>query len=141
MLGRFISSFGLVALLAGCNAGESIADSIDQLTFGWWGGTLFSSPNQVTMKEIHLDNGGLLGRSVIIEGSIVSVGKHYSHIVVADETARIMIVLTNLPDAEQTLKRFSQENIRILGSVERGKKGLPFVLAKSLQSAPASKKP
>ena len=116
-----------------------MAEMIDRLSFSWWGTTLISSPNEVTLKEIHLDNGKLLGRTIVIEGTIVSTGKHYSHIVLADDTARILTVLTSLTNAEEIMTSNTHEHMRVLGTVERGKKGLPFLLAKSLQPISSDK--
>lgn len=126
-------------MTTGCSSNESVAEMIDRLSFSWWGTTLITSPNEVTLKEIHLDNGKLLGRTIIIQGSIVSTGKHYSHIVLADKTARILTVLTSLTNAEDIMTRNPYDHMRVLGTVERGKKGLPFLLAKSLQPIPDKK--
>lgn len=131
--------FGLLIAITGCSSHESMAEMIDRLSFSWWGTTLISSPNEVTLKEIHLDNGKLLGRTIVIQGTIVSTGKHYSHIVLTDDTARILTVLTSLTNAEEIMTSNSHEHMRVLGTVERGKKGLPFLLAKSLQPIPSDK--
>lgn len=100
--------------------------------FRGFGGTLFSTPSKVSMKEVHLDNGTLLGAEIIVEGEVVNTGKYTTHLVLNDETARMLVVLTGIADADLTLKDKKPKMLRILGTVERGKKGFPFIQAKAL---------
>ena len=63
---------------------------------------------------------------------IVNIGKYMTHLIISDEEARMLIVLTDLTAAKNTIKRETPQLLRVLGMVERGKKGLPYVLAKAL---------
>jgi hypothetical protein len=92
---------------------------------------------KVTTKEIHFDSGRLLGREVILEGQVLSYGKFDTYLVLSDESGRMLVVLTHLVGAdsevEDTIKRQQNKSVlRVLGSVERGKKGLPYLLARSV---------
>lgn len=118
----------LLILLSSCSGG-GIGNYVDQLSFGQWGKTFFSDPQQVSLKEIHLDTGNLLGRTIIVEGTLVEVGKHHTHIVVSDSTARMLVVLTKMRSPEKQIGESTSESISILGTVERGKKGLPYIAA------------
>lgn len=127
----------LVFFSLGCNEVDSLKRYVDYASFKVIGGTLFSDPNQVTTKEIHFDSGRLLGREVIVEGQVLSYGKFDTYLVLSDESGRMLVVLTHIvgvdSDVEDTIKRQQNRSVlRVLGSVERGKKGLPYLLARSV---------
>jgi len=131
---------GIILLFCLVGAGcQGVRQSVDHRSFRWFGGTIFSEPGQVTMKEIHLDSGNLLGHEVIVEGTVVKRGEYFTHLIISDETARMLVVLTNMDLSEELLKKHSPKMLRVLGTVERGKKGLPFVLARALNPMQAPK--
>jgi len=126
--------FVLIALnFSACSGKLSVTQRIDVASFRFMGTTLFNNPTKVSLKELHLDSGSLIGRSVIIHGEVVSVGDFYSHLTLTDESARMLVVLTDIPDARDHLQNDDGLNLAILGSVERGKKGLPYVLARAIK--------
>ena len=132
---RRIMAFGLLSLgflLASCDGFDSWQENIDQFSFRSTGGTLFSEPNRVTTKELHFDTGILLGRVVILEGKIEEVGDFETYAVISDDSGRMLVVLTNIDDASEVVKGSNGQGLKVLGTVERGKKGLPFILAKSI---------
>ena len=124
----------LLLPLAGCWGQGSVTTYLDKKSFEFTGATLFSEPGQITMKEIHFDSGNLLGREVIIEGNVVTTGKFFTHLVMVDDSGRMLVVLTKIENAEELLSQGKPEKLKVLGTIERGKKGLPYVLAKSLRS-------
>jgi hypothetical protein len=135
-MGRILF-ISLVFFSFGCNEVDSLKRYVDYASFKAMGGTLFSDPNKVTTKEIHFDSGRLLGREVILEGQVLSYGKFDTYLVLSDESGRMLVVLTHLVGAdsevEDTIKRQQNKSVlRVLGSVERGKKGLPYLLARSV---------
>lgn len=130
----------LFFLLSGCWGGHSLSESVDAFSFNLTGGTVFSDPSQVTTKELHFDTGHLLGKEVILEGKIVFTGKYFTHLVMNDDSGRMLVVLTHLDNAESLLKKKGTETIKVLGTVERGKKGLPYVLARSITAVDTGKK-
>lgn len=121
-------------LLVGCTEVQAFKNSLDYKSFKATGGTLFSKPRIVTSKEIHFDTGKLLGREIILQGEVATVGQFETHLVVNDETGRMLVVLTHVPEASKLLLGYKGGVISVLGTVERGKKGLPYVLARSLNS-------
>ncbi len=123
----------LAFVLSGCSQIESLASGFDRKSFELIGGTVFAEADLLTMKEIHLDTGILQGREVIIEGNILDVGKYFTHMVLSDESARMLVVLTKV-DARSYFKKqeVEQKSIRILGTIENGKKGFPYILAKAI---------
>src|SRR5690606_8986555 len=110
-----LSAAAVVCLLSGCS---EYRGRLDRWAFESLGGTLFSSPKQVTMKEIHLDHGKLRGREVIVEGAVVTFGERGTHVVVADDTARLLVVTTNLANRPERLKEVNPKRFRVLGTVE-----------------------
>jgi hypothetical protein len=133
---RLLALTVLLSLLPAC---KSARDGMDQRAFRWFGSTVFSNPTQVKMKEIHLDSGTLLGSEIVIEGAVVKLGEFSTHLIISDETARMLVVLTELVNSPELSAKKSPQLLRVLGTVERGKKGLPFVMAKSLNAMPATK--
>ena len=68
----------------------------------------------------------------MISGDVVEVSEHFTYMVIRDEQARMLVVLTGLESAGPTLRRMNPKSVRILGVVESGQKGLPYVIARSL---------
>ena len=126
-LAGYVLVFGLCA---GCNNYADLMKQVDYMTFETIGGTIFGNPEQVTTKELHFDVGKMIGREVILEGQVVSYDKHGTHFVVDDEFGRMLVVLTHFAGSKEALDL--EGRVRVLGFVERGKMGLPVVLARSL---------
>ncbi len=128
-----VLSFGAVMLVTtGCLRQESAPQLVDHVSFHFIGGTLFTNPDLLTMKEIHLDNGTLTGREIIVEGRVAEVSPHGTYLVLVDDTARMLVVLTDMESGGPFLKSEKPKSLRVLGTVESGKKGLPQIRAHSL---------
>ena len=128
--------FMMLALLVGCGNGEEIKPWVDYKSFRWFGGTLFSKPVKITTKEVHFGLGQLLGREVILEGEVTSVGKFVTHMIVRDQQGQLLVVTRSLGFRSEL--QAAKKPIRILGSVEQGKRGLPYLLARSATVKPRS---
>ena len=127
---KSVFSLTLLALLFGCDRAAVLPAMIDTVAFENFGGTLFSEPRQMTLKEVHLDRQTEPSQGIIVEGSVVEVGKHLTYLVVDDKTARLLINLTDLDAVNLGLERYDVGLfVKFLGSVESGKKGLPFLKA------------
>lgn len=107
--------------------------SIDSYLFSSFGWTLFSSPQQITLKEVHLDTGFLLGSEVVIEADVVDKSDELTFVVVKDSSARMLVVLTSLALDLDKIK--DAKSVKVWGTVESGKKGLPYIGAKALNVA------
>ncbi len=129
---RLLILISLVFLVS-CRGEESISSCVDRLVFESMGGTVISDPDQLTMKEIHLDNGALVGREIVVEGAVVEIGKFDTFLVLSDETARMLIVMTELSSRSEHFADNPPRIVRVLGTVENGKRGLPFIMAKALK--------
>jgi hypothetical protein len=118
--------------MASCQGGESLNQWIDYNSFSRTGGTLFSDPQKATTKQLHFDNGLLLGQEVIVEGTLVQMGKYFTHLILEDDMGKILVVMTRLDNAEALFRKAKFKRIKVLGGVERGKKGFPFISARSI---------
>src|SRR5438128_2601885 len=98
-----LSKLVTIVILGTCTSCTQLTNSIDECNFSWFGGTVFSNPNQMLMKDIHLDTGHLANQEVVVEGTVVNVGNYTTYLVLTDESARMLIVLTNLVDADKFL--------------------------------------
>jgi hypothetical protein len=133
---NLISMLAFSAILTGCTNGIRW---LDASSFGSFGTTVVTDPQQVSLKEVHLDAGQLVGQTIVIEGSVVTIGKYQTHLVLADSTARMLVVLTKVHDTTEEFEKRPPKALRILGTVERGKKGLPYVSAIAVNEIPPSK--
>jgi len=125
----------LIAFFATSCSGD-LGTWLDTSTFHSFGSTLFSDPQQVSLKEVHLDAGQLVGKTVVIEGNVVSVGKCQTHLVLADSTARMLVVLTKIHGETERYEKKAPKFVKVLGVVERGKKGLPYISALAISEMP-----
>ena len=129
----------MVGLLSSCSNTMSLGESIDSLLFKFFGGTLIEKPNKISLKEIHLDDGRLQGKKIVVEGQINSVGDHFSYVIISDHSARMLILLNRILDADEILNKKERvrahNQLRVLGTIYKGKKGLPYISAISLNLA------
>ena len=115
-----------------CNRLEELPRVIDIKSFHNFGGTLFTEPRQISMKEIHLGKGSSIDSDVVIEGTIVDVGRFSTYMIMSDKLARMLVVLTDINKSYDAPQLKKNSIVKVLGRVENGKKGFPFVLAKSI---------
>lgn len=127
-----------MALTMGCTLDiGALSEECDLISFSAAGGTLFSNPDEVTMKEIHLDGSLFIGKDIVIEGNVVEWGKYDTFVVLNDDTARMLVVLTDVPEVRNNLHAPGKlKRFKIWGSVGSGKRGLPFVQAKAVRQIP-----
>lgn len=122
----------LMIFLPACIDREVFIAFSDRFLFQHFGTTVFVNPSQLTMKEIHLDSASLRGKQVVISGKVVEVSDHFTYMVIGDDQARMLVVLTGLDSAGPTLRRAMPKSVRVLGVVENGQKGLPYLMARSV---------
>ena len=122
--------FCLVFFLVSCSDNKWATNYLDETFFNLIGGTVFTEVEEISLKEIHLKSNGLNGKEVIIEAELLEVGQHSTFMVVADSTARMLIVLTKL-DASDLNEEISKPNrmVRVLGVIE-SKNGTPSCVSK-----------
>ena len=132
MVRRLFFLWSLAALSA-CEGSEDLLERVDKYSFQFIGSTLFSQADELTTKELHFDTGRLLGKDVVVVGKVLSWGELGTHLVVKDEYGRLLVVTTHLEEPRKYQQEKGQADIKILGTVERGKKGLPFIFAKSIK--------
>lgn len=134
-----IAVFALLTL-ASCHSVQNLSAGVDTWSFAHTGGTIFGNPFQVTTKQLHFDTGELFGKEIVLEGKVEYFGAAFTHLLLADKEGKVLVVTTELPES---YKEFSQEinpRIRILGRLERGKKGLPYLLAHAVDTVERSPK-
>lgn len=126
----------LLSLTTSCIGDESLVNSLDRAVFSRSGKFLFSSYAPITLKEIHLGLEELRGKKVLIEGKVVEAGKHHTFFIMEDDSARMLVVLTRFPNILPDLGTRHGKNVRVLGIVGNGKKGLPVVMASAIRTSP-----
>jgi hypothetical protein len=120
-------------MLASCSFVERVEESMDHGFFGIFGSTLISRVDLLTIKEIHFDTGVLYGRKIIVEGVIREVGNYGTFLIVEDSHGKILIALTQMSRSASELRGFEVgQAVRVLGTVENGKKGFPYLKANKL---------
>lgn len=124
--------------ISGCEPAQ-LKEKIDREWFAYVGETLFEDTHHITTKELHLDSGAMLGRKIIFEGEVVSKGQYDTYVLMRDSAGRMLVVLTQVIGAEKTLSEPVPKRLKVLGTVERGKKGLPYILAQAMTPLPVNK--
>ncbi len=118
----------LIMILSGCQAEGGVKQYLNRLNFNLTGGSFFSDASEVKVKQVLLDNGTLLGREVIVEGLLVDAGDFATHLIIKDKTGQMLVLLTDVDNILRKIDAISQKKIiRVLGTVERGKLGLPYL--------------
>jgi hypothetical protein len=139
MLKLLTAFFVIIIGLSSCKPSSgSVMNWLDRLAFCSFGGTVIASPAKMKMKDIQLGSGSLIGKEVIINGSVDAFGEHKTYLVVSDETARILVVLTDL-DEPLDPKVQKAKSLRIWGTVGTGKKGLPVIHAAAIKVTKSEK--
>lgn len=121
-----------VLTLSACWGRDDLATHADKMAFELAGTTIFHQPTMTSMKEIHLDNGVLTGREIVVEGQLLELSANSTFAVLTDDDARLLVVLTDLEDAGPALRRDNAKILRVMGTVETGKKGLPYLKARAI---------
>jgi hypothetical protein len=122
--------FVVFLLLSSCTGESKLLSSLDNLLFKVFGGTISLPLEQISAQQFHLDNGQLVGRDVVVKGKVVSVGRYGTHIVIADDSGRILVVLTGLKQNLAVGGDLVGRSLTIWGAVILGKKGLPYLEAR-----------
>jgi uncharacterized protein YdeI (BOF family) len=124
----------LVSMLLGltaCKGENDIIHWIDKAYFYRTGKLLLANSVELTTKEIHLDNGGLNGKNILLKGDIVQLGEYDTYFVLVDESGRMLVLTTKVPEDELTVA--VKQKVKVWGVLERGKKGLPFLMAEGVK--------
>lgn len=137
MKSAFVVLFAALAMSA-CQSAQNLSDGVDTWSFAKTGGTVFTSPFQVTTKQLHFDTGELLGKDIVLEGDVDYFGASFTHLVVGDKEGKMLVVTTDLTDTYKDFSGVKAAHVRILGRLERGKKGLPYLLARAVDTVSSS---
>ena len=128
---RFCSLL-VATLTLGCAGGSEFGREIDSKVFGRSGGTLFEKPEEVSLREVHLSLDKLSHSTVIIQGTVSDVSPHGTYLVLGDESGRLLVMLTSLVLDKGYSQELKHRHLRVLGSIESGKKGLPLLRARAI---------
>lgn len=122
--------------LLGCDSIRNSVDNVDQWSFKRVGGTVFQAPSLLSLKEIHLAGSQLADKVVVVEGQIFKFNELGTYLILKDQDAKLLVVLTDLVGTRQSLLNAPKPvNVKVLGTIQRGSEGLPFVKAQSLKIA------
>lgn len=133
MLNKSVILVSALFLLIGCTAREpDFKTRVNLSLFEYFGSVFLLDVKEVTAKDIHLAAGTLDVGLLILRGEIVSVDKFYTSLVVSDKTGRILAILTDIDDIDEKLSKKATGPISLLGQLDQGKKGLPFLKVKSI---------
>ncbi len=123
-------------ILLGCDSISDSANNVDQWSFKRLGGTVFQAPSLLSLKEIHLAGSQLADKVVVVEGQVSKLNELGTYLILKDQDAKLLVVLTDLIGVRQSLQDSPKPvSIKVLGTIQRGSEGLPFVKAQSLKIA------
>ena len=132
-LSIIIAIFGLNVA---CSIVSEKLDAFDDWTFKKSGVTIFGSASALSLKEVHLAGSQLADQSVVVEGLVAKYNDLGTYLILRDQDARMLIVLTDLIGIRTSMNQdIKSSRLQVLGTVERGSEGLPYIKARSLRAA------
>lgn len=129
-LGSFL--LALCGLLVACRQESSLFEFADRVSFEAFGGTFFSTAQELSVKEILLNAGTFGQESIIVEGTILRVDGDGAYLVLKDDESKLLVLTVSL-DFERAGVEGRQ--VRVLGVIESGKYGAPVLRARSLKQS------
>ena len=133
---RLLSAVGLLLSLSGCLGSGSLLRDVDSWVFGKYGNTVFVKPEELTLRGVHLGTAEVNSGDVVIEGRVTDVSAHGTYLVLFDDVGRLLVVLSDV-GTDLPVGVFERSgSIRVLGSIESGKKGLPLLRARAIRFLP-----
>ena len=130
----FLGLTFLSLVCTSCHSLQDVGQGLDTWSFAQTGGTIFGNPFQVTTKQLHFDTGELFGKDIVLEGKVEYFGAAFTHLLLADKEGKVLVVTTSLPELYKDFDKAIGPRIRILGRLERGKKGLPYLMARAVDT-------
>lgn len=125
----------LLLSIVSCKEPRSVLGDLDLWGFSILGRPLLSEADFVRIKEVHLNNSALLGRSVVVAGDLQKIGDHRTYLVISDSSARLVVKLTEL--SSTTLDKLKTESrvqrLKIIGRVALSRKGQPHISAQAIK--------
>ena len=127
----------ILLMVVSCKEPRSMLSDLDLWGFSILGRPLLSEADFVRIKEVHLNNSALLGRSVVVAGNLQKIGDHRTYLVISDSSARLVVKLTEL--SSPTLDQLKADNggkvqrLKIIGRVALSHKGQPHISAQALK--------
>lgn len=137
---RFFSIIVLFLTLSVLSSCSAVGRGIDSYMFEKFGGTLFEDASKVTLKKVHLDNGSLIGKNIIITGKVEEIGEFGTYVVVSSDAVKVLVVLTHVSFVEKWLDKYKPKYLNVLGQLDVIKKGYPVIVAQALQRVPGMSK-
>jgi|LauGreDrversion4_2_1035121.scaffolds.fasta_scaffold00381_2 hypothetical protein len=132
---RRLVLFLVACLLSACSDGGNVWRALDAWVFGNYGSTLFERPEEVPLiRGVHLGLDNLGQSSVIIQGLVEEASPNGTYVVISDQSGRLLVVLSQLALEQQSAMGLKSKTLRVLGTVESGKKGLPYLRARAMWS-------
>ena len=116
--------------LGGCDTGRELSGSFDLWAFSCFGETWFQRAEEITLRAVHLSTAVLNIGDVVVEGRVETVSANGTYLVLADDGGRLLVLLADVKDPERSIR--GGRSLRILGGVESGKKGLPYLRARAV---------
>ncbi len=126
----------VLLLTTSCKQSQTALQRLDLWGFRLFGQSLLSDTGYVRIKEVHLNNRVLLGKPVIVAGTLQRVGAQHTYLVMADKSAKLVVDLTKLSAAERARldnTRQDPTRLKVFGVVGINNKGHPHLLAKALR--------
>ena len=127
----------LFLMISGCrDDSNGIFNSLNSMIFKSFGFSLGTNALNLSIKELRL-SGNITESEVEIEGQVEEVSSNNTYFVISDQTARLLVVTTDLlPKVRDVVfEKGKGSSVKVIGKVEIGKKGLPFLKASAVTTS------
>jgi hypothetical protein len=129
---RMLILIASIVFIEGCGEKFNPTVFFDKVIFTQIADTIFEKPKIVGFKEIHLSNDFFTDKLVQVKGNVVEKGDLGTFIILGEGDDRLIVATTDLV-REFRQRIYIGHSISVLGTVETGKKGMPFLRAQSIK--------
>ena len=127
----------LLFMISGCKVdSNSIFNSLNSMIFKSFGFSIGNNASSLSIKELRL-SGNIIESEVEVEGQVEEVSSNKTYFVISDQSARLLVVTTDLlPKVRDVVfQKGKGSKVKVIGKVEIGKKGLPFLKASAVTTS------
>lgn len=121
------------AITVGCDLASHsgvLQDRIDTVLFGYFGRTFLQDSLELPIGRVHLSQDRFAGELVVVEGSIVAIGRQRTYVVIeSPHKERLLVVLVKSDGSLRELEEGSR--IKVLGTLATKVRGVLSIEART----------
>ena len=98
--------------------------------------SLFHQIEEISLKQLHLEQAKFEGKHISVQGKIQKIGKGQTYLVIKQDKRKLLIIQIDIANFKKRADENSLgKNIKIIGLLGSARKGLPALKAKIIKKA------